>query len=251
MRTEALRRARPGDPFVEWHIDPSGIEAAVIDGDHVAWTRLSRNGSERWATALGDDAGRVAALLGRLDEQARIDGVTVQASVHRDLPSPLRAPETGHWSLWIIGANDVTERTRELAAAAKAIDGADERINGLLRHSESAHVFAGNPAVARWAGVEDGEALVAVAGQEIEASGAAHIVSVCTDPGHRGLGHARAVCSRLVVESVRSGSPVVILEMYAANEAGRALYSSVGFTEAGQYRSGLLRRALTPEGVLG
>jgi predicted GNAT family acetyltransferase len=54
------------------------------------------------------------------------------------------------------------------------------------------------------------------------------------------MGYARAVCSRLVVEAVSDGSPVVILEMYAANAAGRALYSAIGFTEAHRYKSGLL-----------
>ena len=242
MRTEALQIARPGDPFVEWHLDPSRIEDVIVDGDHVAWTRLRRDGSERWATALGDDPDRIAALLLNLDSRAAVDGVTVPAGVHGRLPSSLRAPETGHWSLWIMNASDVPNRTQQRAAAASLIGVEDPRINELLRHSASAHVFAGDASVVRWAGVERGGHLVAVAGQEVEPTGAAHIVSVCTDPEFRGQGFGRAVCSRLVVAAVESGAKAVVLEMYAANDAGRALYRSVGFSEAGTYRSGLLRR---------
>lgn len=242
MRTEALQRARPGDPFVKWRLDPSRIEDAVVDGDHVAWTRLTRDGSERWATALGDDPVRVTALLLALDARAAIDGVTVHADVAGDLPLLLRAPETGHWSLWAMEATDLPDRTKEFTAAAQVIDGEDVRINELLRHSSSAHVFAGDPGVVRWAGVERDGHLVAVAGQEMEASGAAHIVSVCTDPEFRGQGLGRAVCARLVLDAIQSGVEAVILEMYAANSAGRALYRSVGFTEVGTYESGLLRR---------
>ena len=247
MRIEALQRARPGDPFVEWHLDPRRIQGTVIDRDHVAWTRLGRHGSERWATALGEDPSRVTSLLLALDARAAIDGVTVHEHVLEGLPPFLRPPETGHWSLWVMRASDLPDRTKEFAAAAHVIDPDDPRINDLLRHSASAHVFAGDPGVVRWAGVERGAQLVAVAGQESEPSGAAHIVSVCTDPGFRGEGFGRAVCARLVIDAVESGSEAVILEMYAANDAGRALYRSVGFTEAGTYQSGLLRRSSEPE----
>jgi predicted GNAT family acetyltransferase len=134
----------------------------------------------------------------------------------------------------------MTAATQSWAAQASILDVGDPRIDALLHHSESAYVFTGASSIIRWAGVEKDDRLVAVAGQEVEASGAAHLVSVCSDPDHRGMGYARAVCSRLVVDAALDGCPVTILEMYAANEAGRALYSSLGFTEAHRYQSGLL-----------
>lgn len=173
-----LQQARPGDPFVAWRVDPCGIEVVATDGDHGAWTGLTRNRTERWATVLGDDAARVTALLCALESRAPIDGVTVHASAYAALPHEFRAPVTGHWCLWFLDANRIT--------------------------------------------------------------GAAHLVSVCCEPEFRGMGYARAVCSRLVVEADSDGSPVTILSMYAANAAGRALYSAIGFTEVRQYRSGLL-----------
>ncbi len=235
-----LQQARPGDPFLTWRVDPHGIETVATDGDHGAWTRLTRNRTERWATVLGDDAERVTALLRALDSRTPIDGVTVHASAYAALPQEFRAPVTGHWCMWVLDANRITEATRGCATGTSILDPNDSRIDELLRHSESAHIFAGAPGIIRWAGVERNGRLLAVAGQEVEVSGAAHLVSVCCDPEFRGMGYARAVCSRLVVEADSDGSPVTILEMYAANAAGRALYAAIGFTEVREYRSGLL-----------
>ncbi|NQW73298.1 MAG: GNAT family N-acetyltransferase [Actinobacteria bacterium] len=241
-----LQQARSGDPFLTWRVDPLSIEGVATDGDHAAWTGRRRDRTERWATVLGDDAKRVTALLRALDGLVPLDGVTVHASAYETLPREFRAPVTGHWSLWFLDANRITEATRRFAAPATILDPDDPRIDELLRHSDSAHVFASSPSIIRWAGVERNGRLLAIAGQEVESSGAAHLVSVCCDPEFRGMGYARTVCSRLVVEAASDGSPVVILEMYAANAAGRALYSAIGFTEARQYQSGLLRPTISP-----
>jgi predicted GNAT family acetyltransferase len=85
---------------------------------------------------------------------------------------------------------------------------------------------------------------VTVAAQVTEESGAAHIVSVCTDPQYRGRGLARRACSRIMRSAMDEGAPMLILEMYTANEAGRRAYSALGFTEVGRYASGLLAHAL-------
>ncbi len=235
-----LQQARPDDPFVTWRADPLSIEGAVTEGDHVAWTGRRRGRTGRWATVLGDDAERVTGLLRVLDRLDPLDGVTVHASAYGSLPQEFRAPETSQWCLWTLAANRITGATRRFAAQATILDLDDSRIDDLLKHSDSAHIFAGTPSIIRWAGVEKDGRLLAVAGQEVESSGAAHLVSVCCDPEFRGRGYARAVCSRLVVEADSDGSPVTILEMYAANAAGRALYAAIGFTEVREYRSGLL-----------
>ena len=235
-----LQQARPGDPFVTWRVDPSTIEVVATDGDHGAWTRLTRNRTERWATVLGDDAKRATGLLRALDRLDPLDGVTVHASAYGSLPQEFRAPVTSQWCLWSLAANRITGATHRFAAQATILDLDDSRLDELLKHSDSAHIFAGAPGIIRWAGVEKDGRLLAVAGQEVEVSGAAHLVSVCCDPEFRGMGYARAVCSRLVVEADSDGSPVTILEMYAANAAGRALYAAIGFTEVREYRSGLL-----------
>ena len=196
-----LRLARPGDPFVDWHVDAQSIEGIATDGDHVAWTRFGRVRAERWATVLGDDAERATSLLRSLEAGTPLDGVTVHDGVYATLPLEFRAPVTGHWCLWVLEANRLTAELRGHAAGASILGIDDPRIDVLLRHSESAHVFAGSPSIVRWAGVEVGDRLVAVAGQEVAASGAAHLVSVCTDPGHRGRGHARTGVDRRVAHA--------------------------------------------------
>ena len=235
-----LQQARPDDPFVTWRADSLSIEGLATEDDHVAWTGRRRGRTELWATVLGDDAKRATGLLRALDRLDPLDGVTVHASAYGSLPQEFRAPVTSQWCLWSLAANRITGATHRFAAQATILDLDDSRIDELLRHSESAHIFAGAPGIIRWAGVEKDGRLLAVAGQEVEVSGAAHLVSVCCDPEFRGMGYARAVCSRLVVEADSDGSPVTILEMYAANAAGRALYAAIGFTEVREYRSGLL-----------
>ena len=70
----------------------------------------------------------------------------------------------------------------------------------------------------------DGDRLVSVAAQVNEESGAAHLVSVCTDPEYRGRGLARHACTRIMRTAISEGAPMLILEMYVGNEAGRRAY---------------------------
>jgi predicted GNAT family acetyltransferase len=104
------------------------------------------------------------------------------------MPQEFRASTTGHWSLWVLEASRMTAVTQSWAAQASILDIGDPRIDAQLRHSESAYVVTGASSIIWWAGVEKGDRLVAVAGQEVEYSGAAHLVSVCSDPDHRGVG---------------------------------------------------------------
>jgi predicted GNAT family acetyltransferase len=85
-----------------------------------------------------------------------------------------------------------------------------------------------------------------VAAQRAEATGAAHIVSVCTDPAQRGRGLAGHACTRIMQAAVADGAPAIVLEMYVANEAGRRAYQALGFEEVGRYRSGLLSGGSSP-----
>ena len=122
----------------------------------------------------------------------------------------------------------------------------DPRIAPLLAHSDSAHIFPGDPRIVRWVGVVEDDRLVSVAAQRRETTGAAHICSVCTEPGRRGEGLARRACTRIMALAARERAPAIVLEMYAANEAGRRTYEALGFVEVGRYRSGLLRGGSKP-----
>lgn len=231
---DALRRARPQDPYIRWRADPAQDADVVMDGDHVAWTGKTRRG-ERWATAMGEDPDRLTALLESLDAVAPIDGITGPESLLGALPSRFTGPDPGHWCLWRLG-----EPLELDAGSAVELPGDDPRIRPLLEHSSSAYIFPGHPRLVRWTGVEESGVLLGVAAQLDDAHGAAHLVSVCTAPTARGRGLARQAMSLLIERALDDGVPAVILEMYVDNPAGARLYGSLGFDEVGRYHSWLI-----------
>lgn len=242
---QPLLRARPTDPFVQWVVRDLAPDRLVTAGENIAWIWRGRQDGEVWATALGDDPVRVVGLVEQLAAERAIDGVTVPDDAFALLPVELQSPDPGHWCFWVLDPADAPS----VPATAVDLDLDDSRIAPLLAHSTSAHVFPGDPALVRWAGVLDGDRLVSVAGQVVESTGAAHVVSVCTDPAVRGRGLARQACARIIEAAVAAGAPRIVLEMYAANEAGRRTYSALGFAEVGRYRSGLLRLPDTDGGL--
>jgi ribosomal protein S18 acetylase RimI-like enzyme len=215
----------------------------LADGPNVAWLGRASRPGERWVTGLGDDPIVVARLVTALADEHGIDGVTVIEPAFDLLPTRLQSPDPGRWCFWTL--DPMGERAGEGPGAAVAeLDHDDQRIAPLLEHSTSAHVFPGDRRIVRWVGVEDGTQLVSVAGMVREPSGAAHLLSVCTHPEYRGRGLARDTCRRLVDLANHEGAPMVVLEMYTSNDAGRQTYSALGFTEVGRYASGLLAHAL-------
>lgn len=236
------QQVRPADPLVRWIVSDEDPPDLIARGDAVAWMGRASRPGENWVTALGDDPAVVAGLVEELDARNTVDGVTVPADAFALLPDRLRSPDPGHWCLW------TRDPAAVVLAPSTAIDIAldDPRIAPLLAHSDSAHIFPGNERLVRWAGIVDGDRLVCVAAQVNEASGAAHLVSVCTDPEYRGRGLAREACTRIMAAAIADGAPMLVLEMYVANEAGRRAYSALGFAEVGRYLSGLLPHALPP-----
>lgn len=238
--------ARPDDPLVRWMVasggegDLSAGGHAVADGANVAWLGRASRPGERWVTGLGEDPATLVRLVMRIAAEHEVDGVTISEPAFAHLPAELTSPDPGHWCFWTL--DPASARLGESRAIDLELD--DPRIAPLLAHSDSAHVFPGNARLVRWAGVEEAGELVAVAGQVSEPSGAAHLLSVCTHPDHRGRGLAREVCTRIMSAAIADGAPMLVLEMYTANEAGRRAYSALGFVERGRYASGLLAHAL-------
>lgn len=242
--------ARPDDPLVRWMVvradtresagDMSVDRPGVAEGPNVAWLGRAARPGERWITGLGEDPQTVARLVAALAAEHEVDGVTVTESAFDRLPEHLRSPDPGRWCFWTLDPDAAVLDSS--GAVELALD--DPRIGPLLTHSDSAHVFPGDPRLVRWAGVESEGDLVCVAGQVTEASGAAHLLSVCTRPDARGRGLARRVCSLLIERAYAEGAPMIVLEMYTANAAGRRTYESLGFVERGRYASGLLAHAL-------
>ena len=228
-----LRQARPNDPFLGPRMEDPDIGEFAIDDDHVAFLREGRRTGEVWITALGDDPGRILALIEQLRPHG-FDGVTVHDHVFEQLPDDLRGSDPGHWSLWELtgGIGDVPRTVR--------LDPLDPRIDPLLEHSSSSYIRAGDRHVEEWRGIVEGDALLAVGARVGAARGRAHLVSICTHPTRRGRGLGRAITASLAAEALASGATGVWLEMYADNRAAAQAYRSVGFEEVGRYRSALL-----------
>ena len=254
-----LRQARPADPFLRLRMEDPDIGAYAIDGDHVALLRTGRMSGETWVTALGDDPARILALIEALRPRG-FDGVTAHDHVFEKLPDDLRGPDPGHWSLWELTSPPIpaecapADDAHGVSGSAGAhsaqevvrLEPDDPRIDPLLEHSTSAYIHAGDPHVAEWRGIVEGDTLVAVGARVGAAHGRAHLVSICTDPSHRGQGLGRAITASLAAEALAAGATGVWLEMYADNAAAARAYRSVGFEEMGRYRSALLHGPSSP-----
>lgn len=241
-----LRTARPTDPFLRFNVQDAQVVDYRIDGDHVAFVRPGRRPGELWVGALGDDPGRVLRLIDALLARHPIDGIHVHDDVYLRLPERLTISDPGHWSIWVATAEGQVPELSRWASGATEVQGTDARIDPLLQNSDSAYIFAGDPTVRRWMGVERNGRLLAVGAESVIAGDVPHLVSICTDPAERGAGLGRAVTAALVSGAFSRGEPMVYLEMYAGNGPAAALYRSVGFGELARYRSGWLPRRGRP-----
>ncbi len=254
-----LRQARPDDPFLRLRLEDPDIGAYAIDGDHVALLRTGRMSGETWITALGDDPERILALIEELRPHG-FDGVTAHDHIFEHLPDDIRGPDPGHWSLWeLTGDSAVLEcalayanpagsrhATAHSAGDTVRLESEDPRIDPLLAHSTSAYIRAGDPRVIEWRGIVDGDALLAVGARVGAAHGRGHLVSICTDPDHRGRGLGRAITASLATEALAAGASGVWLEMYADNASAARAYRAVGFEARGRYRSALRHGPSSP-----
>lgn len=233
-----LAQVLPDDPYIRLRLPASTVDEVLVEEPHLgpaaaAWTSRRPNG-ERWGIACGGPPATLARLLADLHDRQPLDGVTVPDEAFASLAAHLTSPRPGHWSLW-----ELREGAHPDPGSACLLEPGDERIRELLAHSPSAHVFPGDRP-ATWAGVQQAGTLLSVAAQYREANGLAHLVSICTHPSARGRGLAGAAIGLLVQQARAQGCTGVMLEMYAANEAGRRAYRRAGFVELAQYRSGLL-----------
>lgn len=66
------------------------------------------------------------------------------------------------------------------------------------------------------------------------AAGEAHVLNVCIDDAHRGLGYGRRMMRRLLDLARWYGAERVFLEVRPSNPVAHALYESLGFGEIGR-----------------
>lgn len=230
------------DPYLRWRAQSELTDPVVVIDDNVGWVweRHWDGNHEGWATVIGDDPEVATRIIDALRARRSFEGVTVRRRILDRLPERLRPVEFGEWCAWTLDPSRVTwDRDVEVVE----LDRSDRRIDVLLAHSESAYIKSDDESISHWVGIQrDGE-LMAVAGSHPEPSGAAHIVSVCTHPDARGQRLAEKVCRTLMRIARDEGAPLIYLEMYAGNDAGRRLYERIGMKQAPIFASGLLPTA--------
>lgn len=86
-------------------------------------------------------------------------------------------------------------------------------------------------------GCFDGDRLIAMAGERMQAGTLREISGVCTDPAFQGRGLARRLMLKLVRRQMQRGE-TPFLHVMRANEGARALYARMGFRE---YRETVVR----------
>ena len=244
-RPRRPHQIRPTDPFLRWRVPQDSAWAVVADGSCVAWIDQGHRPHPGWITSLGDDPETIARLVSVLHESHGGSGVTVPVAAEAWLGPDVLGDDARFWSLWTLDPQVGGDDTPAVAlhpegVRIRELDRLDPRITPLLAHSTSAYVLPGDARVSSWVGAEIGSELASAAAVIREESGAVHLVSVCTDPHWRRRGLASAVCSQLISRARDEQAPVVILEMYTANDSGRATYESLGFEEVGRYRSSAL-----------
>lgn len=79
-------------------------------------------------------------------------------------------------------------------------------------------------------GYFDGERLIAMAGERMQAPGLREISGVCTHPDYQGRGLARKLMAKLVHRQMARGE-VPFLHVMSANQAAHQLYLRMGFED--------------------
>jgi GNAT superfamily N-acetyltransferase len=223
-------RDETADPFLRWHVPDAGLLGAwrVGNGVAVARDRGHRSGLPApWVMLLGDAfelapfAVGLPHLLG-----ATPGGVTVSAGAYPRIPATawgLR--ERGRWDYMVtatppaVPADVGVQEVEDVAAIDALLD----------EGNATAHARPGDPGIACWLGVYDGEGLACVGALTVTENGGAHLRAITTATRARRQGLAAAVSAALTARGLRDVSPEVTLGVYTHNVGAVALYRQLGY----------------------
>jgi GNAT superfamily N-acetyltransferase len=210
------------DPYVRSTLRRTDITGWIGHGA-VCWRAI--DGEERlpYVMTLGEPA-QVALLVEELlPELSHRTRLTVPRGTLPLLPAWVSMDPT-HWDFWWYDAPPAPR-----PGALPVVDVSDAEVEAvLLDWSPTASSPPGDPGVRRWFGIRDGGRLVACAADTTGATGVGHLSSIATDPARRGQGLGWAVTAGASRVLFGEGCDLVTLGMYASNDAGRALYTSLG-----------------------
>lgn len=194
-----------------------------------AWVGIDSYERIPYFSALGtppDVGALVTELLTELPHRQR---VTLPRGSGAHLPAWVGLEGVGNWDFrWL----DVAPP--EQPGEDRVIDPVDpDDVSALLTvASPGASAFPGDAETRAWVGIAGpGGGLIACAADTTATTGVGHLSSIAVHPDSRGQGLGKAIVAFLVRRLLADGCDVVTLGMYADNEAGRALYDSLGFAE--------------------
>ena len=223
------------DPYVRGTLRQPHVSGWTGHGA-VCWRATDAEERVGYVMTLGEPhavALLVEELLPELPHQTR---VTLPRGTAPLLPAWVAIDGTD-WDFWWYDAPPAA-RPREV----DVVDVTDDEVAAVLTTwSPTASSAPGDPGVRRWVGVRGPHGLLACAADTSGATGVGHLSSIAVAPEARGQGLGAAVTTALSRQLFDEGCELVTLGMYASNEAGRALYRSLGMKDDHLFTSGPLQ----------
>ncbi|MFG2077059.1 FR47-like protein [Nonomuraea maritima] len=233
------------------------LRAACGDDDLVMWTAQGLTGGAR-AWALGDAVVAAARQVSRHDRMAVWGDASCAVDLVRHARQELgpRFRPFGERGLMqevtakldgdVLSSGTFSWMSLPAGALAAApddgvgwLEGAEAEVAALLAaDAPDSYARPGEPGVRRWAGLRDGEVLVAVAADAWPAPTVGLLAGVATRATHRGLGLAERVCRWVSAELVAAYGRASLM-VDDANAAALTVYERIGYRRLPVMAAGL------------
>jgi ribosomal protein S18 acetylase RimI-like enzyme len=242
---DAVLAATSHDHYVRNTIRPAVFASHGWQlGTAVAWLGIDAEAREPVLSMLGPDR-EVAELLAHIAADVPAGMMTtVPVTAAPLLSHGVEVEREFHWRF----RTTTTPPSTVDDVAIRVLPGVgEERIANLLRHVGGFFsAWPGDPAVNRWAVVEDQNRVVACAADTSGAPGVGHMGSVAVHPQARGRGLAFAVVSWLTADLLAQGCDVVAVGVFAKEAPAQRLYDRVGFRTEHEFFTGPLHLTARP-----
>lgn len=183
---------------------------------------------------VGADAAAVVAYA------ARDGGPTGMVTVPYGtlLPEWLRPAEVDAWAWRAIDAPPPLQPGEERVTWLGE-DDLDDVKALLTTASPGASVWPGDGAARRWAGIRDGQRLVACLADTTRLAGVGHVSGIATAVEAHGRGYGAAITAWSARRLLAEGAGLVTLGVYSDNAAAMRMYDRLGFSDGHRMASGV------------